>query len=187
MQLVIAFFDGASVELEGAVPALDVFYASVGQKRKENPFFETFQAAQEQEAESLLLESPHKVNGQIGHVTKAATNGVSRKKLSGFVENSDKISFNFLWDNRRQRNKEPEAKCEMYDPKGGATGAENFLQRYIRALEETESDISQGSVSLLHPLVKLMGHIVVQCCADVSKHETKHQGDSAHNSVISFV
>lgn len=155
------FFDGASVELIGAVPALDVFYASVGRKRKENPFLETFQAAQEQEAESILLESPHKVNGKIGHVTKAATNGVSRKKLSGFVENSDKIPFQFLWDNRRQRDKEPEAKCDMYDPKGGATGAEEFLQRYMRALEKTESDISQGSVSLLHPLLKLMGHIAV--------------------------
>jgi len=166
------FFDGASVELVGAVPALDVFYASVGRKRKENPFFETFQAAQEQEAEGILLESPHKVNGKIGHVTKAATNGVSRKKLSGFVENSDKIPFQFLWDNRRQKDKEPEPKCEMYDSKGGATGAENYLQRYIRALEETESDISQGSVSLIHPLVKLMGHIVVQCCPDVSKNST---------------
>lgn len=165
-------FDGASVELVGAVPAFDVFYASVGRKRKENPFFEILQAAQEQEAESLLSESPHKVNGQIRHVMKPATNGVPRKKLSGFVENSEKIPFNFLWDNRRQRDREPEAYCETYDLEGGATGAENFLQRYIRALEET-SDISQGSVSLLHPLVKLMGHIVVQCRPDVSKNATK--------------
>lgn len=118
----------------GALPEYGEFIASVDAVRGENPWWETLRAAQEQPGESLLPQvarpAPAPSAGQY-----SPFKGVLKWRDEYILE-SPQVS---LLKKQGLGDAEEEVIGE-YFIKGGATGASNVLDGYLRFLEPTNRD-----------------------------------------------
>ena len=123
----------------GALPDYEDFIASVDVIRGENPWWETLKAAQEQPGESLLPQvsspAPAPSSGQYGPFK-----AVLKWRDEYILESSDAslLKKQGLYD------VEVEAVVGEYSIRGGATGASNILEAYLRFLEPTSRDDYQA-------------------------------------------
>lgn len=130
----------------GALVNMDEFCASIDAVRRENPFWETLKAAQEQSAESLLLPESCFINGHARHQPKAS-NRVLQNQILWKDEGTNELPYNFKWENRAQRDPNVENRSDLCAVRGGATRALEMLHEYLRALEATNRGFSRTSVS----------------------------------------
>jgi hypothetical protein len=119
----------------GALPNYGEFVASIDAISRENPWWETLKAAQEQPGESLLPEAaspaPAPSSGQYGPFK-----GLLKWRDEYILESPDAS----LLKKKGLYDAEKEEVIGEYFIKGGATGASNVLDGYLRFLEPTNRD-----------------------------------------------
>lgn len=119
----------------GALPDYGEFIASVDAIRGENPWWETLRAAQEQPGESLLPQAASPASAPLSGQF-SPFKGVLKWRDEYILESPDAslLKKQGLYD------VEEEEVIGEYFIKGGATGASNVLDGYLRFLEPTNRD-----------------------------------------------
>lgn len=128
-------FPGLPKDIDsGALPDFSEFAANVDAIRRENPWWESLKAAQEQPGESLLPQaasrSPGPSPGQYSPLK-----GVMKWRDEYILESPQASLLK-----KQGLDVEKEEIIGEYFIKGGATGASNVLDAYLRFLEPTSRD-----------------------------------------------
>lgn len=117
----------------GALPDFSEFVASVDAIRGENPWWETLKAAQEQPGESLLPQAASLSSGPSSG-QYSPLKGVMKWRDEYILESPQASLL------KKQGIDVEEEVIGEYFIKGGATGASNVLDGYLRFLEPTSRD-----------------------------------------------